>query len=115
MQFHDKLKEKMDLQAHLAYRITKSFPREEIYGLTSQLRRAAVSVVLNYVEGFARRKPLVMKNFFEISFGSLKEVRYLLEFCDKEGLIKDDDSLTQILIINDEIGAMLWSSLQKME
>lgn len=115
MQFHDKLKEKMDEQAHLAYKISRNFPKEEIYGLTSQLRRAAVSVVLNYVEGFARRKAGVMKNFFEISFGSLKEVRYLLEFSWVEGLIQDEVSYNRILELNNEIGAMLWRSLQNMK
>ena len=52
--FHDILKRKMDEYVHLVYKITRSFPREELYGSTSQLRRAALSVVLNYIEGYAR-------------------------------------------------------------
>ena len=50
-QFHDDLKLKMNKYAHLVYRLTRNFPREEIYGVTSQLRRSALSVILNYIEG----------------------------------------------------------------
>lgn len=52
--FPEQLKVKMDEYAHLVYKITKNFPKEEMYGITSQLRRAALSTVLNYIEGFAR-------------------------------------------------------------
>jgi len=52
--FHDILKNKADIFAFEVYKITKKFPREEIYGITSQLRRAALSVILNYIEGYAR-------------------------------------------------------------
>ena len=56
----------MDKYAHDVYAITKNFPKDELYGVTSQLRRAALSVVLNYIEGYSRKKKLVMINFFEI-------------------------------------------------
>jgi len=79
-QFHEKLKSKMDEFVHLIYKITKNFPKEELYGVTSQLRRAALSIILNYIEGYARVKDKVHKNFLEISYGSLKEVKYLLHF-----------------------------------
>src|SRR5438876_1053441 len=82
--FHEDLKEQMDLYVHLVYQVTKSFPREELYGVTSQLRRATLSVILNYIEGYARMRPAVHKNFLEISFGSLQESRYLLGFSLKE-------------------------------
>jgi len=48
------LKSKMDEFARITYQVTRGFPKDEMYGLTSQLRRAALSVVLNYIEGFAR-------------------------------------------------------------
>lgn len=61
--FYQKLKKKMDEFVHFVYKITKDFPKEELYGITSQLRRVALSVILNYVEGFARRKRAVKLNF----------------------------------------------------
>ena len=76
--FHDELKAKMDNYVHLVYKLTKNFPKEELYGVISQLRRAALSVILNYIEGYARKKDKVYKNFLEISYGSLKESKYLL-------------------------------------
>lgn len=66
-QFHEELKSKMDEYAHLVYKVTKSFPREELYGIISQLRRSSLSVVLNYVEGYARGRDKVHRNFLEIS------------------------------------------------
>jgi len=53
----------MDEYAHFVYKLTKSFPREEVYGVVSQLRRAALSVILNYIEGFARQRKAVKNNF----------------------------------------------------
>ena len=70
--FPERLKRKMDEYVHLVYRLSRNFPREELYGATSQLRRAALSIILNYTEGFARQKKAVKRNFWEISYGSLK-------------------------------------------
>lgn len=111
--YHQQLKQKMDELVHLVYKLTRSFPNNELYGSTSQLRRAALSIVLNYIEGFARIKNKVHKNFLEISYGSLKEVRYLLEFSLKEGFInKEEYSVTEKLC--DDIGAMLWGIIRKL-
>ena len=60
------------------YRNTAGFPPEEIYGLTSQVRRAAVSVPTNIVEGSARRTTKDSVNFLYTSRASLEEVRYLI-------------------------------------
>lgn len=111
--FHDTLKRKIDEFVHLVYRITKEFPKSELYGATSQLRRAALSVMLNYVEGYARKKRLVKINFFETSYGSLQESKYLLEFALKEGWIKETDCKTA-LNLAEEIGAMLWRTLEHL-
>jgi len=56
------------------YRISQGFPREELYGLTSQIRRAATSVLLNLAEGSARKSPKEYARFLNISIGSLVEV-----------------------------------------
>jgi len=77
-QFHEELKSKMDEFVRFVYRVTKSFPRDELYGVTGQLRRATLSIILNYIEGYARVKEKVYKNFLQISYGSLKETKYLL-------------------------------------
>lgn len=60
------------------YRISQSFPRTETYGLTSQLRRAAVSVPANIAEGFRKRGIADKARFLNIAQGSLDEVRYYL-------------------------------------
>src|SRR3989344_6692916 len=96
--YFDKLRRLMDEYAHFVYRVTKSFPKDEVYGITSQLRRAALSVTLNFIEGFARQKALVKKNFWEIAYGSLKESKYLLHFSLVEGYINNQEYKKAITI-----------------
>jgi len=60
------------------YRISKGFPREEIYGLTSQFRRAAISVPANIAEGFKKKGRLDKVRFMNVAQGSLEECRYYL-------------------------------------
>ena len=55
--------------------MTKKFPKEELYGLTSQIRRAAVSIVSNIAEGFDRRSDKELSNFLPIARGSTVEVQ----------------------------------------
>ena len=112
--FPEQLKRKMDRYVHLIYRVTKDFPKEELYGVTSQLRRAALSVVLNYIEGFARGKKAVKQNFWEISYGSLKESKYLLHFSLVEQYLHPKD-YDKIVKLAEEIGAMLWRSIQSLK
>jgi len=103
----------MDEYAHLVYKLTKDFPKDELYGITSQLRRAALSVPLNYIEGYARIKDKVHKNFLEISYGSLKESKYLLHFSLMENYLSKID-YDKIIRLAEEIGAMLWGILRKL-
>ena len=112
-QFHDKLKLKMDKFVHLVYKISKNFPKDELYGITSQTRRVALSIILNYIEGYARRKDKVYKNFLEISYGSLKEVKYLLHFSLVEEYL-NKKNYKETMELAEEIGAMLWSTLRKI-
>ena len=69
----------------VTYRLTKSFPREELYGLTSQARRAAFSVAANIAEGSAKKGPREFRRFLDIAVGSLAELAYIFQ------LVKDLD------------------------
>ena len=60
------------------YRFTRKFPKEEVYGLTSQFRRAAVSIPANVAEGFKKRSRSDKARFMNISQGSLEQCRYYL-------------------------------------
>ncbi len=111
--YHQELKELIDKYVHLVYGLSRKFPREEIYGCTSQLRRSTLSVALNYLEGNARRRPLVFKNFLEIAYGSLNESRYLLEFSCKENYITQSD-FVEANGLAIRIGAMLWGILSRL-
>ncbi len=111
--FHEQLKKKMDDYVHAIYRLTRKFPREEQYGATSQLRRAALSVILNYIEGYARGRNKVHKNFLEISYGSLQESKYLIDFSCKEQYLTQLES-EKLIQLAEEIGAMLWGVLRKL-
>ena len=73
------------------YKLTESFPRSELFGLTSQLRRAAVSVPTNIVEGSHRSTLPDYLHFLDIAFGSLAEVGYLLDVSFRLGYNKDQD------------------------
>src|SRR3989344_5741329 len=105
--YHEKLKRMMDEYVHLVYKISRDFPKEELYGVTSQLRRASLSIILNYIEGYARARNKVHKNFLEISYGSLKESKYLLHFSFVEEYVSKTD-YGKALKLAEDIGAMLW-------
>lgn len=111
--FHEKLKKLMDDYLLRIYEVSKTFPKDELYGLTSQLRRAALSIILNYIEGYARKRKAVLKNFLEISYGSLKETKYLVYFSFKQEYI-NQKNYQKLTDIGEEIGAMLWGILRNI-
>lgn len=88
----DRLIALADSFAHEVYRITKQFPQEERYGLSSQLRRAALSIPLNIIEGFARQRKASYRQFLEIAYGSLREAEYLLRFSYQEKFLEGEES-----------------------
>ena len=73
------------------YLLTRRFPREEQFGLTSQLRRAAVSIPANLAEGYGRGSKPSFAQFARISRGSLFEVRTLLEIAATTGTASQND------------------------
>jgi four helix bundle protein len=93
MRDHTKLRafELADDIAVLIYKITRNFPKDEIYGLTSQMRRAGVSIPSNIVEGCARESQAEYVRFLEIAFGSLRELHYQFGLSTRLGYIQEQD------------------------
>jgi four helix bundle protein len=96
-------------KAHLfvltVYKLTENFPKQEIYGLTSQLRRAAVSIAANIAEGYKKKDYKNKINFLNISESSLQECRYYIILAYDLNYI-----VTKELLINlDEIAKLLTS------
>jgi len=95
----------MDL-AEQCYQATRAFPKEEMFGLTSQIRRAAASVPANIAEGQGRHHTKEFLNHLSMARGSLLEVETLVLLSQRIGLLSQDTAET-LLKISDEIGRML--------
>ncbi len=93
--------------AHKVYDLALTFPKVELFGITSQLQRAALSVPTNMVEGHARNNRNEFRRFLSIALGSLAETEYLLEFAYERGLIKDD-KFNEISLLREETGHIIW-------
>lgn len=75
----------------IIYKQTKLFPREEVYGITSQMRRAAISVPSNIAEGYARKSRKEYVQFYSIAYGSILELETQLILVRDFGYIKDKE------------------------
>ena len=105
MRDHTKLLafEMADELVALVYQVTGSFPKEELYGLTSQMRRAAISIPSNIVEGCARDSQADYLRFLYIAFGSLRELHYQLSLAERLGFLsKEDLSLIEPKVVETE-------------
>lgn len=78
------------------YRVTENFPRSEVYGMTSQLRRASSSISANIAEGFGRTGTNDKLRFYTIAYGSLLETKNFLYLAQKLGYI-DQDILNNLI------------------
>jgi four helix bundle protein len=96
------------------YRFTKDMPREEIYGLTSQIRRSSVSVPANIAEGYGRDSAGSYVNFLKTAQGSLKELETHLILTQRLKL-GSFDAATQLLANADAIGRMLRALMRSIE
>jgi four helix bundle protein len=95
----------MDL-AEVCYRLTRSFPREELFGLTSQIRRASSAIPANIAEGYGRGHRGEYLQFLRIARGSLKELETHLLLSGRVALVSSDE-LQPIMAQCDEVGRML--------
>ena len=96
------------------YKLTKLFPKEESFGLTSQLRRASISVISNIAEGLSRTSSLEKIRFLEISRSSLVEIDTQLEIAIALGYIKESD-LVDIDKLSNSLFAMITSLTKKIK
>lgn len=100
--------------ALLTYRLTTMLPSDEKYGLSSQMRRAAVSVASNIVEGFRRRTVKESLSFYNIADSSLEELKYQY-LLSRDLKYISDEQYSEAVCLMDETGKMLhaWSLSQE--
>jgi four helix bundle protein len=99
---------KADELAFEVYQTTKSFPNDERYGITSQIRRSALSVCLNLVEGCGRQGRKELKQYVNIALGSLAETDYLLDFSLRLNYLTNADH-EKLQNLRKQAGALLWN------
>ena len=95
--------------AEVVYEITRKFPKDELYGLVSQIRRAAVSVPSNIAEGAARATIKEFVQFLYISRGSLSELETQIILSKKFGYIEQNEEVLELIV---EIRKMLWGLIR---
>ena len=95
------------------YRVTMGFPQQEIYGLTSQMRKAAISVPANIAEGSARGTDAEMARFLQIAQGSGAELEYYFILAHDLNYLNDAESETLIGHVT-EVRKMLTSFIQTL-
>jgi four helix bundle protein len=94
----------MDLVAAI-YQLTQAFPKEELYGLMNEMRRAAVSIPSNIAEGHALKQTQAYSRHLAIASGSLAELQTQVEIAGRLGYLNRESG--EILKLADEIGRML--------
>jgi four helix bundle protein len=89
------------------YKVSRGFPKEEIYGITSQIRRSALSIPTNIVEGYSRKGDKELSHFINISLGSLAETKYLIYFSHRLEYLADNE-YNKIKQGYEKLGKKLW-------
>ena len=96
-----------DELAFQVYKATRNFPKEEIYGLTSQLRRSALSIPTNIVEGYSRKGDKELSHFINIGLGSLAETKYLSYFSNRSSYL-EKHTYSELKADYEKLGKLLW-------
>jgi four helix bundle protein len=89
------------------YQTTEQWPRSELYGLTAQTRRAALSVPTNIAEGAAKLGPREFRRYLDISLGSLSELSYLLRFSHDRQLLRTAE-WERLDALRNRAGQLVW-------
>ena len=117
MRNHSKLRafELADKLVIRVYEVTRNFPKDELFGLTAQLRRAGVSAASNIVEGCARNTEADFIRFLDIAFGSIREVNYQLTLATRLGYVdqKTGESIQSLGIETSKVLSGLIRALRK--
>jgi four helix bundle protein len=100
--------------AETCYRVTAGFPKDELFGLTSQIRRSASSIAANIAEGYGRERTATFIQFLRISQGSLKELETHLILAQRVGL-SAPEPLTSLVAQCEVLGGMLYRFIRSLE
>ena len=100
--------------AEACYLLTKRFPKDELFGMTSQIRRAATSVPANIAEGYGRDSTGEYIQFLRVSQGSLKELETHLALSSRVGLVADSETKS-VLEECDRLGKMLHRLIRSLQ
>jgi four helix bundle protein len=100
--------------AEMSYRLTRKFPREELFGMTSQIRRAAASIPANIAEGWGREGTKEYIQFLRVAQGSLKELETHLILSQRVDLTKEAD-VREMLALCTELGKMIRSLIGSLQ
>jgi len=103
----------MDLAVE-CYRLTSDFPRSEMFGMTSQIRRSSASVAANIAEGYGRQSSGSYVQFLRVAQGSLKELETFLLLAERVGLTPGEP-IAGLLDASDTVGKMLQSLIRSVE
>lgn len=100
--------------AEACYRHTRSYPKEELYGMTSQIRRCAVSIAANIAEGYGREQTGSFIQFLRVAQGSTKELDTHLTIAKRVELSRDDE-IEPLIQLCDRVGRMLRNLIRSLE
>jgi len=112
--FHDLIvwQRAIDLTVSI-YSLARSFPKDEMFGLTSQMRRSSVSVASNIAEGRGRLNPAEFRQFLGVAQGSICEPKTQLVVAKRPG-IASDDAMIEAERLSEEVSKMLSSFIEKL-